>query len=102
MRERERVARALTADARGVRQARLLQDEYRRVLGTDLTVVSANNPFWHTGNPVPLDGGDFRSRRPGEWWVRVAEGRSAGKGRGRPESWDTYARRFVFEHFFPF
>ena len=83
-------------------QARLLQNEFRRILGTDLTIHNPNNPFWHTGNAVPLDGGDFRDRRPWEWPRATAEGRSAGKGRARIERWDLYVRRFVFEHFFPF
>jgi hypothetical protein len=82
-------------------QARMLQDEILRIIGTDLTVHSPDNPFHHTGNSVPRDG-DFRERRPEEWWRRTAEGRSMGKGRARPERWDTYVRRFVFERFFPF
>lgn len=80
-------------------QARLLQNEYRRLLGIDLTVPNAKNPFFHTGQPVALDGGDYRWYKPWEWIWRTAEGRSAGKGR-RVERWDRYVRRFVYEHMF--
>ena len=83
-------------------QARLLQDEMRRLLGTDLTIYDPLNRFWHTGNAVPLAEGDVRWRRPWEWLWYVAFGRSAGKGRSRIERWDKYVRRFVYEHFFPY
>ena len=82
-------------------QARLLQNEYRRLLGTDLTAASNVNPFWRTGQPVVHDGGDFRTRRPWEWVWRTAEGRSAGKGRS-VERWDLYVRRYVYHHLFPY
>ena len=80
--------------------ARLIQDELVRKLGTDLTVFDPNNPFWHTGNPVPLATGDFRTRRPWEWIERVWLGRSVGKHRARHEDWYSYASRFVRERFF--
>lgn len=81
---------------------RMLQDEFVTVLGRDLTIWDPNIKTWHTGNPVPLDTGDYRMRRPWEAWVRVATGRSAGKWRSRNETWIAYATRFVEEHFFPF
>ena len=81
---------------------RMLQDEFVTVLGRDLTIWDPNIKTWHTGNPVPLDTGDYRMRRPWEAWVRVATGRSAGKWRSRNETWIVYATRFVEEHFFPF
>ena len=83
-------------------QARLLQDEFRRILGTDLTIYDPLNWFWHTGNAVQLDVGDFRTYRPWLWPRATAEGRSAGKGRVRIERWDMYVRRFVFDHIFQF
>ena len=83
-------------------QARLLQDFFLSVLGRDLTVHNPNNPFWHTGNAVPLHRPDFRTRRPWKYIQRVAEGRSAGRQRATPESATAYIRRFVFDHFFPF
>lgn len=82
--------------------ARLLQDALVRMLGTDLTVSDPNIQTWHTGNAVPLDTGDYRTRRPWETPDRVATGRNAGKWRGRNETWIAYATRFVQEHFFPF
>ena len=85
-----------------LRLARLLQDEFVRILGRDLTVQDQDNHFWHTGSSVPLNTGDFRSRRPWEWIERVQQGRSCGKHRSRHETWLAYATRFVHEHFFPF
>jgi len=83
-------------------QARILQDLFVQKLGLDLTVHRSENPFWHTGNPVPLDTGDFRSRRPWEWPKAVWLGSSSGKSRATSEGWIPYVRRFVFDHFFPF
>jgi hypothetical protein len=83
-------------------QARLLQDEFLRELGRDLTVQRNDNPFHHTRNPVPLDGGTAGERRPWELVERVDSGRSAGVWRGRAERGRAYIRRFVFEHFFPY
>jgi hypothetical protein len=82
--------------------ARLLQDELVRVAGRNLTVFNPNIQTWHTGNPVPLDTGDYRTRRPWEIPERVAAGRNPGKLRARNETWLAYAQRFVSEHFFPF
>ena len=82
--------------------ARLLQDALVRLLGCDLTVVNPNNKCWHTGNPVPLNTGDFRLRRPWEWVWRTANGRSAGKWRSNNETWQAYAQRFVRNHFFSY
>ena len=83
-------------------QARVLQNHFLEVLGQDLSVVQANNPFWHTGNAVPLDTGDYRQRRPWEWVWRVAAEMAAGKGRPDPEKWDKFVRRFVFDRFFQY
>ena len=82
-------------------QARLLQDGILREVGRNLTVSAANNPFHHTRNAVPLDGGDIRSRQPWVYVERVEAGRSAGRHRASPETARSYVRRFVFEHFFP-
>lgn len=83
-------------------QARLLQNEFVRVLGSDLTQHQPDNPFWHTSHAVPLHTGDYRHRRPWEWIWKTADARSCGKGRARTESWHAYAYRFVHDHFFPF
>ena len=83
-------------------QARLVQDFLVRTLGRDLTVHDAYNPFWYTGNPVLLYGGDFRYRTPWIWVDRVQTGRSAGKHRARQEQWDDFALRMVLQHMFPY
>lgn len=83
-------------------QARLVQDFLLETLGRDLTVYDDNNPFWYTGNPVPYNTGDYRTRMPWELIKRVQQARSAGKGRSRHEPWDDFALRFVLEHFFKF
>ena len=83
-------------------QARVLQNHFLEVLGRDLSVLDPNNPFWHTGNAVPLDTGDFRQRRPEVYLWRVAAETSTGKGRSDPEKWDKFVRRFVFDHFFQY
>jgi hypothetical protein len=101
-------------------QARLVQDELCRVLGTDLTVVTNLNPFHRAGGVtvaeilgrasgggrdragVALDGGDARTHRPWIFWGRVAEGRSAGFGRSRIERWQTHVERYIFTQCFPF
>ena len=82
--------------------ARLLQDYLVKILGRDLTVRRPLNELWHTGNAVPLDTGDFRTRRPWEWIWRVAFGRSAGKWRATNETWLAYASRFVTDKFFKY
>ena len=83
-------------------QARMLQNKFKELLGTDLTVHAADNPFWHTGNPTPLEAGDFRERRPWEWVWRTADGRSAGKARANSESWDSFVRRYTSDNFFAY
>ena len=82
--------------------ARLLQNEILRIVGTDLTVPTTHNEFWHTGIPVPLASGDYRVRRPHLWFWRVLNGICAGKGRARCESWQNYVLRMVYEHLFPY
>ena len=83
-------------------QARILQDEILRLVGRDLTKSDPLNYFHHTGNPVTMTVGDFREYMPWLWPDRSADGRSAGRGRTKPERWDRYVRRFVFDHFFKF
>jgi hypothetical protein len=85
-----------------LRMARMLQDAFVRTLGRDLTILDPNNHCWHTGNSVPLYTGDFRYRRPWEFYERVQSARTCGKHRSRHETWFAYAERFVHEHFFPF
>jgi hypothetical protein len=72
------------------------------VIGTDLMGASRGNPLWHTGAPVPLDGGDYRERMPWEWEERVWNGGTVGKGRSdeRRRSWREWLRVFLREHMF--
>ena len=72
-------------------------------LGTDLTVASLGNPLWHTGIPVPLNGGDYRKREPWTYIWEVALGRSAGWGRSLTEAkhWRIWARKWYSESMFP-
>ena len=72
----------------------------RAKLGTDLTIVHAGNPLWHTGNAVPLDGGDYRERAPDDYVWAVCAGDSAGKGRKKRMDWKTWATAFVGHHWF--
>ena len=109
-------------------QARILQDMFLRELGRDLTVDCNNNPFWpgcmcmrlHCrvknahGLPIPptrvphafrwtgraqdMYNGDFRFKRPWEWWGRVAQGLSGGvgaQGIAPREEWEAYVRHFI-------
>ena len=85
-----------------LRQARIVQDYLVATLGRDLTIHNANNPHWHTGNAVPLDGGDYRQRMPWVYYERVQTARSAGKGKANAEEWQRFTLRFVFDRFFPF
>ena len=71
-------------------------------VGTDLVTRTEMNSFWHTGQQRNMRGSDVRDSRPWEWIWRAADGRSAGKGRARAESWLNYGIRFVHNHFFPY
>ena len=82
--------------------ARKLQDEFVRRLGRDLTVPADDNEFWHTGNPVPLHTGDYRSKRPEEWVWSAARGASAGKGTSSHEGWHAYTVRMIHSHVFKY
>ena len=83
-------------------QARLLQDEFLRLNGRDLTIADPLNKLWHTRNPVPLHTDSPRTRRPWEFLECVKDARSAGKGRATTETAEAFVRRFVWEHFFQF
>ena len=78
-------------------EARKLQDCFVELCGTDLTVDDDENPFWHTGNAVSIERGDYRERKPWEWIWRVAAGLVSGKGRSEnhPLSWSAYVRAFI-------
>lgn len=72
----------------------------RETLGTDLTADVPGNALWHTGNAVPLDGGDYRERKPWEWVEAVIKGTSAGCGRNlrSPMSWREFVRDWLDNH----
>ena len=73
----------------------------QRDLGTDLEADHPGNSLWHTGNAVPLDGGDYWERMPWEYQDRVTFGRSLGVGRaGRPQSWRERVNDFIDGHLF--
>ena len=76
-----------------------LVDEFIKLLGTDLTTPTADNPFWHTGQPVPLAAGEYKTRRPWEWVWLVAQGRAFGKGSASLESIDEWGERMAADAF---
>jgi hypothetical protein len=81
--------------------AKLLQDRFVAILGTDLTVQNNHNPFWHTGNPcsmaaVPV--GDLLKKQPWTYLWRTAEGKSGGKGNPglrKVERYEAHVARFI-------
>ena len=77
---------------------RVIRSKLRALLGDDLTKFVPGNQCWHTGNAVPLDGGDFRERMPWEYVDRVMEGSSAGSGRTRRQSWRSFVRDWLENH----
>lgn len=78
----------------------MIRRRLRETLGTDLTVIQAGNPLWHTGNAVPLDGGDYRERTPWVWIWEVADGQSVGKGRAKRMGWAQWCGAFLEAHWF--
>ena len=76
-----------------------LVDEFVRLLGTDLTVISTANPFFHTGNSVQLSAGPYQSYQPWLWPERVARGRAFGKERTTLETIGEWAARMAREAF---
>lgn len=80
-----------------------MRRKLREHLGTDLTLSVLGNKLWHTGNAVPLDGGDYRERKPWEYVKQVWFGNSAGCGRssegrtGRMH-WRAWVRDFLDNH----
>jgi hypothetical protein len=67
-------------DPRLLREALVLVELFTQKLGADMTIPSADNLFYHTGNSVRLDTGPARDYQP---WVHVwnvERGTSAGDG----------------------
>ena len=67
--------------------------------GTDLTVATSQNPWWHTGNAVQVSTGSAREARPYDWFWDVMSGRSAGKWVAA-QSAHTYVDDHLEHHFF--
>lgn len=76
-----------------------MRRKLREAIGSDLTKPSGNT-LWFTGNAVPIDGGDYRERKPDVYQDAVAEGRSVGCGRATRVSWRNFLRDFIEEHTF--
>ena len=71
-------------------------------IGPDLVTRTVGNQLWHTGNPVPLDGGDYRERKPWTWIWEVCFGRAVGKGRAWPPvSWRVWVDKWIAESVWP-
>ena len=66
----------------------------------DLTKDDKTNPLFHTGGaPNSTNATNILSHRPDEFIWRVAEGRSTGVGRAKPEAWHAFVDRMLKEHF---
>ena len=85
-------------DPRMLNQVRRLLRMFEQELGTDLTVPSANNPFWHTGS-VQLAGGSTREYRPYDLVFEVEAGRLPGRQAAR-QSFRAWATDQLANHFF--
>ena len=66
-------------DRRTLNNALRLVDRFLQESGTDLTIPSVHNPWWHTGNPVPLANDSDRRMRPADYFWAVMRGTAAGK-----------------------
>lgn len=75
-----------------------IRRKLRETLGTDLMINVPGNALWHTGNAVPLDGGDYRQRQPWRFRKKVAAGNTAGVGRSSAMSWDAFVRDWLENH----
>ena len=75
-----------------------LRRRLKATFGTDLTKYVTGNACWHTGNAVPLDGGDYRERKPWVYFHSVQEDTSAGQGRLAGKHWRRFVYEFVSEH----
>jgi hypothetical protein len=86
-------------DPRMLNQVRCLVDFFEHHAGRDLTIASPNNPWWHTGNAVPLAGGTAERYRPWDFLFAVMSGRSAGKW-AQAQSASAYVQDHVANHLF--
>jgi hypothetical protein len=82
--------------------AKLLQDKFFELLGSDLTKANGLNPFWHTGYPcsqVNVDPEDLLRKKPWKRMWEVAYGAGNGKGvdgKGRTsQRWEDHFEGFI-------
>jgi hypothetical protein len=75
-----------------------LYTHFATLIPRDITITQKGNPFWFTGNAVPLADGDFRERTPWAYIWEVASGNSAGRGR-KAAHWRLIATRFIAQCF---
>ena len=80
--------------------AQAIRVDLRKQLGTDLTIADKRNPLYHTGGAPNGADGNVASHRPHEFIWRVADGRSTGSGRAKPEAWDSFVERMLRHHLF--
>ena len=87
-------------DPRMIRDVQLLVAFFVQMLGRDLSVPSAKNPFFHTGNDVDVNAGPAREYRPSEWLWNVESGRSAGND-AAAQSCTAWLLSLLSDHMFP-
>jgi hypothetical protein len=86
-------------DHRILNNALRLVERFVQESGTDLTVASAHNPWWHTGSQAPLAGNSAREMRPSDFFWAVMHGTSAGK-MASAQRWDRYVDDHLKNHMF--
>ena len=87
-------------DPRIISQVHRLVEFFEEKCGRDLSAHATGNPFWHTGNAVPLASGLARDRRPWEFVWDVANGRSGGKWGASAQSAGAYVQDYLANHMF--
>ena len=86
-------------DHRVLNNAQRLVERFVQECGTDLSLVTTDNPWWHTGNPVPLTGNLTREMRPVDFFWAVLRGTAAGKMAAAQPAHD-YVDEHLKNHFF--
>ena len=87
-------------DRRILNNALRLVERFIQQCGTDLTVASTDNPWWHTGNPVALTANSAREMRPWDYFWAVLRGTAAGKMMAHAQSGHDYVNDHLENHFF--
>ena len=86
-------------DRRVLNNALRLVERFVQECGTDLSVVTTDNSWWHTGNSVPLTSGSAREMRPWDFFWAVLRGTSAGK-MAKAQTAYNYVEDHLQNHFF--